>query len=433
MGPPSATFVDGPLLSVQSLNVSGALHVGQINVEAKLTAMQAQIDALTALVAELSGRVTAAEQLNGSPPSPLVIAVNSQAAMLSSHGTRLSAAENLNGTATPLTNTVKQMRDLTTGTPLYAAVDGLRTLAAGTALTDTVLGLRDMSAAGGTLVATVKAIRDFTPTAYAGYTTLHGLTSLTAGTALTDAVIGMRDMSVNTSTIVSTLMSVRDFTPGTALYTTVTGYNTRLTAVETLSGTPTSTLYTTVTGQSTTLTEYGTRLSAAENLNGFPTTLTDTVKLVRDLTNGTALFTVSANGTLGLSDGSSGAANPGSVTLNATAGVINLRLTTSNDAGYNWGLNTGTNGYVRASFWLYTSEFTSAHSGVQFTLVSSGSYPTQSCGAFPCSGKYKPGREGVFLVTQQEAVTGVGTLVTLTIASGMVFPGEIITYFFRII
>jgi len=67
---PTATFVDGPLLSVQSLNVSGALHIGQINVEVKLAAMQAQIDVLTALVAELGGRMTAVEQMNGSPPSP---------------------------------------------------------------------------------------------------------------------------------------------------------------------------------------------------------------------------------------------------------------------------------------------------------------------------------------------------------------------------
>jgi len=63
------------LLSVQSLNVSGVLHIGQMNVEAKLTAMQLQIDALTALVTELSGRMTDTEQLSGSPPSPLVAAV----------------------------------------------------------------------------------------------------------------------------------------------------------------------------------------------------------------------------------------------------------------------------------------------------------------------------------------------------------------------
>jgi hypothetical protein len=193
------------LLSVQALNVSGTLHIGQINVEAKLAAMQLQIDALTALVTELSGRMTATEQLSGSPPSPLVTAVTSQADTLSSHATRLSAAENLNGTATPLTTAVQSVRDLSAGYPI------------------------------------------------------------------TDALIGMRDLSVTTTTLVSTLIAVRDLSSGTPLYTTVTGYNTRLTAVENLSGTPTSTLHTTVIA-------YGTRISAAENLNGTATTLTDTVK-----------------------------------------------------------------------------------------------------------------------------------------------------------
>jgi hypothetical protein len=243
---PSATFVDGPLLSVQSLNVSGALHISQMNVEAKLTAMQSQIDALTALLTELSGRMTAAEQLSGSPPSPLVLAVTSQAATLTNHATRLSAAENLNGTATPLTTAVQSVRDLsagspitdaligmrdlsitttplastlmavrnlTSGTPLYSAVNGMRTLTAGTPLTDTLI-----------------AIRDFTPTAFTGYTTLNGLKSLTAGTVLTDAVLAQ-----------------------------------------------------------------GTRITAAENLNGVATSLTDTVKQVRDFTSGTPLYTAVNN------------------------------------------------------------------------------------------------------------------------------------------
>jgi hypothetical protein len=293
---PAATFVDGPLLSVQSLNVSGALHIGQINVEAKLTAMQAQIDALTALVTELSGRMTAAEQLSGSPPSPLVTAVTSQAATLSGHATRLSAAENLNGSATALTNTVKQVRDLTTGTPLYTAVHGMRQLVPGTALTDAVL-----------------AIRDFTPTAFLGYTTLNGIKSIAAGQPITDALIGMRDLSVTTTTLASTLLAIRDFTPTAFLgYTTLNGIKS-LTAGTTLTNTliairdftPTAfTGYTTLNGlkslsAGTVLTDavlaQGTRLSAAENLNGVATPLTDTVKQVRDLASGTPLYTAVNN------------------------------------------------------------------------------------------------------------------------------------------
>jgi hypothetical protein len=243
---PTATFVDGPLLSVQSLNVSGVLHIGQINVEAKLTAMQAQIDALTALVTGLSGRMTAAEQLNGSPPSPLVTAVNAHTATLSSHATRLSAAENLNGTATPLTTAVKAVRDLSAGSPLTDAVIGMRDLSVTTtSLASTLIAVRNLSSgtplyttvnnlrtlvAGTPLTDTLIALRDFTPTAFAGYSTLNGLKSLTAGTVLTDAVLAQ-----------------------------------------------------------------GTRISAAENLNGVATSLTDTVKQVRDLTSGTALYTAVHN------------------------------------------------------------------------------------------------------------------------------------------
>jgi hypothetical protein len=190
---PTGTLVDGPLLSVAALNVTGALHVGSTNVANAIAEMQAQISTLLTLVTELSGRVTAAEQMSG--------------------------------TATPLTTTVKALRDLTAGSPL------------------------------------------------------------------TDALIGMRDMSVTTTPLVSTLISVRDFTSGTPLYTTISGYNTRLIALENLSGSPSSTLYTTLTGHTSTLSIYGTRLSAAENLNGTATTLTNTVKQVRDLTTGTPLFT----------------------------------------------------------------------------------------------------------------------------------------------
>jgi hypothetical protein len=276
---PTATFVDGPLLSVQSLNVSGALHIGQINVEAKLTAMQSQIDALSALLTELSGRMTDAEQLNGSPPSPLVTAVTSQADTMAGLATRLSAAENLNGTATALTTTVKQVRDLTTGTALFSAVNGLRTLTAGTALTNTVLGLRDLTAAGGSMVTAVKQAQTNVTALSVQMTQAYA-----NDTALADRLSAAETISAPMTALTATLTAVRDFTSGTPLYTIVTGYNTRLTALETLSGTPTSTLYTTVSG-------YGTRLSAAENLNGAATPLTNTVKQVRDLTTGTPLFT----------------------------------------------------------------------------------------------------------------------------------------------
>jgi hypothetical protein len=158
--------------------------------------------------------------------------------------------------------------------------------------------MRDLSVTTTPLASTLLAIRDFSPTVYAGYTTLNGLKQLTAGTPLTDAVIaqGTRLTAAETlaaplTSLTSTLIAVRNLTAGTPLYTTVTGYNTRLTALENLSGSPSSTLYTTLTGHSTTLSDVGTRLSAAENLNGTATTLTSTVKQVRDLTSGTPLFT----------------------------------------------------------------------------------------------------------------------------------------------
>jgi hypothetical protein len=98
----------------------------------------------------------------------------------------------------------------------------------------------------------------------------------------------MRDMSVPTSALVSTLISVRDFTSGTPLYTTVTGYNTRLVA--------------------------------AENLNGIATTLTNTVKQVRDLTTGTPLYTA-VDGLRTLTAGTS--------LTNAVIGMRDMTVTTT--------------------------------------------------------------------------------------------------------
>jgi hypothetical protein len=239
---PSATYVDGPLLSVQALNVSGTLHIGQINVEAKLAAMQLQIDALTALVTELSGRVTATEQLSGSPPSPLVTAVTSQADTLTNHATRLSAAENLNGTATPLTTSVQSVRDLSAGSPL----------------TDAVIGMRDLSVTTTALASTLLAVRDLT-SGTPLYSAVNGLRTLVAGTTLTDTLIAIRDFTPTAFTVYTTLNGLKSLTPGTVLTDAVLAQ--------------------------------GTRISAAENINGAPTTLTDTVKQVRDLTAGTPLFT----------------------------------------------------------------------------------------------------------------------------------------------
>jgi hypothetical protein len=56
---PTGTYVDGPLLSVAALNVTGPLHVGSTNVATAIAEMQAQINTLLTLVTELSGRVTA--------------------------------------------------------------------------------------------------------------------------------------------------------------------------------------------------------------------------------------------------------------------------------------------------------------------------------------------------------------------------------------
>jgi len=93
----------------------------------------------------------------------------------------------------------------------------------------------------------------------------------------------------------------------------LTDLNARLSAAESLSGSPTSALYTTVTGLQSNVSAHGTRLTtaegglsdlairvaAAENLDGVPTLLTDTVKAMRDLTGNSTLVTT----VLGLRDG----------------------------------------------------------------------------------------------------------------------------------
>jgi hypothetical protein len=222
--------------------------------------------------------------------------------------TRLSAAENLNGIASTLTSTVKQVRDLTTGTLLYTAVDGLRTLAAGTTLTNTVLGLRDMTAAGGSIVTAVKQSQT-------DVTTLYALTkqAFANDTALDVRLDAAENLNGIATTLTNTVKQVRDLTSGTGLYTAVNNMRTLVagtTLTNTVIGlrdmtvaggslvtavkqsqTDVTTLYGQVSDAYSNDTALATRLSAAENLNGIATTLTNTVKQVRDLTTGTALYT----------------------------------------------------------------------------------------------------------------------------------------------
>jgi hypothetical protein len=226
---PTGTFVDGPLLSVAALNVTGALHVGSTNVATVIAELQAQISTLLTLVTELSGRVTAAEQMSGTD-TPLTTTVKALrdltpgAALTNAvitQGERITAAENLNGDPTPLTTTLKQVRDLTSGTLLYTAVNNMRTLVAGTTLTNTVLGLRDMTAAGGSLVTTVKQSQT-------DVTTLYGQVSdaYANDTALATRLSAAENLNGIASTLTSTVKQVRDLTSGTPLYTAVDGLRT---------------------------------------------------------------------------------------------------------------------------------------------------------------------------------------------------------------
>jgi len=149
------------------------------------------------------------------------------------------------------------VRDLSSGTALYTAVNNLRTLVAGTALTDAVIGMRDLSVTTSAL-----------------YTAINNMRTLTAGTALTN-----------------TLIQVRDLTAGTPLYTTVTDLDARLTAVEDLSGTPSSTLYTTVTGlrDATGTGTLVTQVANMRNLVAGSSTMATTLIAMRDKTGSSAL------------------------------------------------------------------------------------------------------------------------------------------------
>jgi hypothetical protein len=174
------TTAEGTITQLTTLTGPSTLVASVKQAQSDVTLLQAQTKLAFANDSALAARLSAAETLvPGSTLTNTVLAtrdftptayagyttLNGLKSLtggtaltdaVNDHETRLLAAENLNGVATTLTNTVKQVRDLTTGTPLFTAVDGLRTLTAGTTLTNTVIGLRDMTAAGGSLVTAVK-------------------------------------------------------------------------------------------------------------------------------------------------------------------------------------------------------------------------------------------------------------------------------------
>jgi hypothetical protein len=208
--------------------------------------------------------VTAVNNLKNLVPatSSLVTAVLDQ-------GTRLSAAESLNGVATTLTDTVKQVRDLTTGTPLYIAVNGLRTLTAGTTLTDAVLAQGTRLTAAETLSPGSSSLVTSVLTYNPYVTRLSNLESLTSGTPLTDTVRGMRDLSNSTFALVSTLLAIRDYTPTSFLSYTNMQY-----ALATISsqgstissqGSTISSQGITISSHTSTLSSYNTRINTAQS------------------------------------------------------------------------------------------------------------------------------------------------------------------------
>jgi hypothetical protein len=136
-----------------------------------------------------------------------------------------------------------------------------------------------------------------------------------------------------------------------------------------------------------------------------------------------------ASGTIGLTDVVSGVVtvNPGSVKINATAGVVSLTLTSRDDIHRQWGSGTAVGTYSKASFWLYNSLVTSAHAGVQLTVLQAGSAPSANS-----NGGGLAGGDGAFTINKQHLVPGVGILITVTNV-GTTYPGEILTYLFSLI
>jgi len=239
--------------------------------EAGIDALEAAQSVMNGTLAEHGTRLVSAESNVAGLDARLATAESN----LTGLGTRLAAVESLGLPSTPLTETLIQVRDLTSGTPLYAAVNNLRTLVAGTALTDAVIGMRDLSATSSAL-----------------YAAINNMSTLTAGTTLTDTII-----------------QVRDLAPGTPLCTAVTGLQTTVSAQDTR-----------LIAAEGGLTNLTTRVSAAENLDGVPTLLTETVKAMRDLIGDSTLVTT----VLGLRD------KTGNSTLVTT--LTNLRDGTDNSS-----------------------------------------------------------------------------------------------------
>jgi hypothetical protein len=224
--------------------------------------------------------------------------------------------------ATVLTNTVKQVRDLTSGTPLFTAVDGLRTLTAGTTLTNTVVGLRDMTAAGGSIVTAVKQ-------AQTDATALYALTkqAFANDTALDVRLDAAENLNGVATVLTNTVKQVRDLTSGTALYTAVNNMRTLVAG----------------TALTNAVNAHETRLDAAENLNGIATVLTNTVKQVRDLTTGTALYTAVNNmRTLVAGTALTDAVNDHELRLTAAEGLSGVATTLTNTVKQVRDLTTGT-------------------------------------------------------------------------------------------
>jgi len=322
---------------------AAALTTRVVTAEGDLTALTARVLTAEGSVSDQGTRLTALEDLSGSPSSALYTAVTGLQTTVNGQGTRLTTAE---GGLTALGSRIAaaEADAATLSGRVTAAEDAATTLTgrvasaetAATALTarvDTAEGnLTSLTSRVDAAEADAAALTGRVAAAEGDATTLAGRVTAAEGAATTLTVRvstaegGLTDLTSRVSAaenldgaataLTTAVLAVRDFTSGTPLYTTVTGYNTRLTAIENLSGSPSSTLYIAVTGLQSTVGDHGTRLtaaesaattltgrvaaaetaatalttrvSAAENLDGTATTLTTTVIGLRDLTATTA-------------------------------------------------------------------------------------------------------------------------------------------------
>jgi len=129
---------------------------------------------------------------------------------------RLIAAETLGLPSTPLTETLVQVRDLSSGTPLYTAVDNLRMLAAGTTLTDTLIQVRDLTT-GTPLYTAVTGLQSTVSSQDTRLTSAEG-----GLTALTIRVSAAENLNGTTTALTTTMKALRDLTGGSSLVTTLT-------------------------------------------------------------------------------------------------------------------------------------------------------------------------------------------------------------------